>query len=88
MRSEAGSFIARSCRMRVEPVLVFVISSMGGCQVRWAVSGSVAVKYVRAIWRFNTGWRNDSFLAFKSVRASLSSFVRKLCCLRVTVSSE
>jgi type I restriction enzyme M protein len=44
--------------------------------------------YVRAILRFSTGCRTDSFLACKRAMASFSSLVRRLVCFRVVVSSQ
>ena len=39
--------------MIVGPVMVRVISSLGACRARLAFSGSVAVRYVRAMWRLS-----------------------------------
>src|ERR1700722_8059746 len=69
-------FFKSDCPFLFEAHLV--ISSIGICQVRVAISESMAARYVRAIWRFRTGCRNDSFLAFSRMLASASSLVRRL----------
>jgi hypothetical protein len=74
--------------MRVGPVLSFVISSIGTCQVRVATDGFAALKYARAICRFRTGCRHASFFAWSNVRASPSSLVLRLICFLVVVSSQ
>ena len=56
--------------------------------VRLAISGSVTVKYARAIYRFKTGCLRVSFLEWSCVSASALSLACKLRCLPVVVSPE
>ncbi len=76
--SNALSAIARPERVRLLPSLTRTNSSMTSRQVRLVKLESAPARYALAIWRFNTGWRSDWFLASMIRRASSSSCAPKL----------